>query len=269
MWKRLIRTVCVLFLASALLFTAFCSFTSITSCSYRKIEPGIMLTFDDKEIKDWYSVRDVFNKYHAKVTFFITRPYLLTEEELDMMNKLKEDGHEFGSHGYDHKNAIDFLKTNSLDDYINEEVSPSIQLMTEKGFAPTSFSYPFGARTKELDKALLKYFLILRATVATTSGVRIKNLNKVYFSQKNRSKIINGVGIDDSYGNTLDEIIEGMDRAKKNSEVLILYSHAIREKPYHDEKYVLSSNILEAILKYAAENNLRFYTASEVRELVN
>jgi hypothetical protein len=60
-----------------------------------------------------------------------------------------------------------------------------------------------------------------------------------------------------------------MDRAKKNSEVLILYSHAIKEKPYHDEKYVLSSNILEAILKYAAENNLRFYTASEVRELVN
>lgn len=268
MWKKLTRTLYVVFFVAVLLSTICCGFIGITSCSNRTIEPGIMLTFDDKAIENWYSARDLFNKYHAKATFFITRPYLLTEEELNMMRALQEDGHVFGSHSYDHKNAIECLKSNSLDDYIKEEITPAIQLMTEQGFVPKSFAYPYGSHTSELDQALLKFFSVLRATVVTTDAVRIKNLNKAYISNNNMGKILYGVGIDNGYGNTLDEIIEGMDRTKKNGEILVFYSHVIKEKPDHDEKYAISTSILEKILKYASENNLRFYTALEVESLV-
>ncbi|NMA18591.1 MAG: polysaccharide deacetylase family protein [Clostridiaceae bacterium] len=268
MSRRLSRTLNVLLLVAMMLFITCSGFIGVTSCSSRNFEPGIMLTFDDKEIENWYSARDLFNKYHAKATFFITRSYLLTEDELSMMRALQEDGHVFGSHGYDHKNAIEFLKSSSLDDYIKEEITPSIQLMTEKGFEPMGFAYPYGSHTSELDHTLLKYFSILRATVVTTSEVRIKNLNKAYISKNNMSKIIYGVGIDDSYGNTLKEIMEGIDRAKKNGEILVFYSHVIKEKPDHDEKYVTSKSILEEILKYTSAKGLKFYTASEIGNLV-
>jgi hypothetical protein len=35
--------------------------------------------------------------------------------------------------------------------------------MREAGFDPITFAYPFGARTAELDEALLQHFRLLRA----------------------------------------------------------------------------------------------------------
>ncbi len=69
--------------------------------------------------------------------------------------------------------------------------------------------------------------------------------NRSVLIKVNFRKIFYGVGIDNNYGNTLDEIIESINRTKKNSEILVFYSYVIKENPDHDEQYVIDFDRLK------------------------
>jgi len=73
-----------------------------------KNQGGIIFTFDDQYVNEWHHFRNKFHAYNIKATFFINRPQNLTNRQIEKLKQLAGDGHEIGSHGLNHRNALDY-----------------------------------------------------------------------------------------------------------------------------------------------------------------
>lgn len=223
-------------------------------------EAGIAITFNGWAVDEWYSIRSLLNTYAAKVTFFVGNVSSLSSEDFEKLRVLKDYGHEIGIQGLGYVDAVEYIRNNSLQAYISDEITPAIDLMSENELLPTSFAYPFGSRNSTTDVELLKYFIRLRATAYTSNTTRIVDLNKAYYKWQNES-LIRGVGIDTEYGNTVDEVIQGMERAQQSNEVIILYGHT---PTYDSPDYGTPVEKLVSILEAAQTMNLVFYRVSDL-----
>lgn len=124
---------------------------------------GVALTFDDTHVDAWYDMRDILDSHDARVTFFVTRFYRLSPERIDKLRQLYNEGHAIESHGQNHLNAPDHVEEYGLRAYIDDEIVPSLEAMRQQGFSPTTFAYPFGARTSEIDRAVLEHVALVRS----------------------------------------------------------------------------------------------------------
>jgi peptidoglycan/xylan/chitin deacetylase (PgdA/CDA1 family) len=124
---------------------------------------GLAFSFDGHNLTNWYSLRSLFDRYGAKVTFFISSFSALTLAEFHMLVDLANDGHDVEYHSTNHLDAEEFVASNGIDRYIAEEIDPDLEKMRALGFDPTTFAYPYGSRTSETDDALLQHFRLLRA----------------------------------------------------------------------------------------------------------
>ncbi len=227
---------------------------------------GVAITFDDIYVDSWYTARHLFIKYNAKATYFITRPHTINEDGFKKLRKLQDDGHEMAAHTLNHKGIEKhyYSDPSLVEQYLDEEVIPSIKILEDHGLKISSFAHPYGQHTEEYDEMLLQNFLFIRATTYSWGSSPIVKVDNAFYSRNNTSGLIYGVGIDNIYKNPVEEIEEGMIRAKENSEVLILYGHEITE---NEGNYRTSQEKIEAILKSAVELGLEFYTISELRTL--
>ncbi|MGY5882011.1 MAG: hypothetical protein RTV31_17335, partial [Candidatus Thorarchaeota archaeon] len=157
-------------------------------------------------------------------------------------------------------NSVEFLSNTSLKSYVDEEITPAIELMSEIELLPTSFAYPFGSRNTTIDVELSKYFIRLRGTANTSNTTRIVNLDSVYYKWQNEV-LIRGVGMDSEYGNTINETIEGLERAQQSNEVIVLYGHT---PTYDTPDLGTPVEKLVAILEAAQTMNLVFYRVSDL-----
>ena len=66
-------------------------------------------------------------------------------------------------HGECEGNAPAFVDAYGLSAYLAQEIDPMLDAMARDGFNPTTFAYPYGARTTEIDGALLERFALLRS----------------------------------------------------------------------------------------------------------
>ena len=244
---------------SLLLLICLISFSCTSPVSNCK-EGGIVITFDDAYIDEWYSIRDLLNTYKAKATFFVSHFDYLNEDQIKKLMILRNDGHEISLHGLRHLNAVNFVRDNSVGKYLEVEIYPAINVMKKRGICPLSFAYPFGAHTSRIDNALLISFKHLRATAYTNKTKRIIDLNQIYYKCSNE-KIMYGVGIDNNYKNSIEEIHKGLKKALEKKEIIILYAHKTSNKT---GDYNTPIDRLEAILKYASENGLKFYRVSDL-----
>lgn len=119
------------------------------------------ISFDDDHIDHWYDNRELLGGY--KATLYITRFDYLTSKQLQKLEELKARGCEIGCHGFRHLNAVEYLKTHTIDEYVAVEIIPAIEVMEAHGFEPKSFAYPFGTRTPELTERLKDYFDYIRS----------------------------------------------------------------------------------------------------------
>ncbi len=224
--------------------------------------PGVAITFDDYAVYSWYNARQMFITHNAKATFFISNSYSMNEDEFGKLRTLQDDGHEMGSHTLDHRG----IKSNYYNDpslteeYLDEQIIPSIKDLESHGLKISSFAHPFGQYTKEYNERLLLSFLFVRATTYSFSD----SLHPPFYSRNNPSGLIYGIGIDSTYNNSIDQIRDGMIRARDNNEVLILYGHAIADDGWD---YQTPTAKLEEILASAEELGLEFYTISELETL--
>lgn len=221
---------------------------------------GVILTFDDKSVGDWVKLIPVFKKYGACATFCVCKFNELSREEIKNLHELQDLGSEIASHSYSHKNALDFSKKFSIQEYIDKEISPSLSAMKEEGFDVTSFAYPYGSRSAEIDKSLLQIFSVIRGTTYSSEGQRMAQSDKIYYSTGENHRLIFGMGLDFIYGNTMKEIRTALDRAKKNSEIICLYGHDIKDQG----KYARSLKEHEEIIRYAHEIGLTFYRMKDI-----
>lgn len=220
--------------------------------------PGVAITFDDYAVDSWHDARQMFKEHNATATFFISNSYYLTETHYQKLRELQDDGHEMGSHTLHHKGIKgDYYNDPSLtEEYLDEEIIPSIKSLENHGLEISSFAHPYGRYTEEYNEKLLQYFLFVRATTYSFSNP--------FYSRNNTTGLIFGVGMDNTYNNSIAEIREGMIRARDNNEVLILYGHIIADDGWD---YQTPSAKLEEILTSVEELGLEFYTISELGTL--
>jgi peptidoglycan/xylan/chitin deacetylase (PgdA/CDA1 family) len=133
-------------------------------------EGGVLLSFDDNYIDDWYAARELFQRYHARVTFFVSKYDLATPDQRRKLRALADDGHAIEAHSRRHLRGPRYVEENGVSAYLKNEVLPSLDLLRADGYDPTIFAYPFGMRTAETDRAILKYVTRLRSVSFSMEG---------------------------------------------------------------------------------------------------
>lgn len=239
----------------------------IFSCTkyYNNKSAGVILTFDDHYIDEWYNAyNDVFKKYNAKATFFVNKFHLLTNEQIEKLKKLEEGENEIACHGYNHLNAVEYCKNHTVNEYIENEIIPAINDMKEYGFDPKSFAHPYGANDYKIDKKLLNYFNILRDTAHDNIA---ESPQSYFFDPSNPKSIVAGFELDLLYGFSDSEIIGLLEIAKQNDIIVVLYGHSTKDdiNVNPNQKYVVSYSRLKKICEFVNNNNMKFYTICELK----
>ena len=132
--------------------------------------PGIALSLDDSGVDSWLAARALFLEYGARITFFVTRYARMNATRRAGLRLLANDGNDIEAHSVAHLRAPDIVDARGLAAYLADEALPSIDLLRADGYPVVAFAYPFGARTSELDDALLQYVSVLRSVTFTVSG---------------------------------------------------------------------------------------------------
>jgi peptidoglycan/xylan/chitin deacetylase (PgdA/CDA1 family) len=133
--------------------------------------PGLALSFDDTFVDAWVGLLPMFERYHARVTFFVSRYVAMTDAAHAGLQLLAASGHDVEAHSVRHQRAPDYVDENGIDAYLRDELDPSIRALRDDGFDVQAFAYPFGARTGELDRAIAKRVPVIRSVAFSYAGV--------------------------------------------------------------------------------------------------
>ena len=220
---------------------------------------GVTLTFDDHDVDGWFSLRDTFQKYGAKVTFFVDYFHERTEQEINELKILEQDGHEIGCHTYSHKGiGRDYhYDIGRIDEYIQSQIASALNNMKNAGFNPQSLAYPYGEHQADYDSAVRAYFPYLRIT-ASDNNRELYELNEIYHKGTEYYNLLAGDGLDNSYNNDIDEIRDALLKARKQGEIITFYAHQVLDDP--NNPYASSPEKLKAIMEMAKDMGLEFYT---------
>ncbi|HEY6143829.1 MAG TPA: polysaccharide deacetylase family protein [Flavobacterium sp.] len=253
---------------SILKILLLCTFFIFFSCEKEKPKPkpkvkpsmaGVVLSFDDAYVNEWFATDQVLKKYGWKGTFFVCKINNLRHAQVKKLLELQKEGHEIGGHGLQHYNAADFTKVHTTTEYIDQEINPMLDLMNFYGLKVTSFAYPYGGRTSALDFALLKKFKIIRGR-AFCEEVAVKQ--GCYFDH---SKLVFSFSVDDTHNHfNIPHLMNLLDYARKNNKILILNSHKTVKNVTTD--YETKNETLEFVCKYIKSHNMKFYTISDLNK---
>lgn len=206
---------------------------------------GILLSFDDYYPDNWEANFDLFDKYDADVTFFIN-----SLVPTDFCYKAIEQGHEIGFHTAYHIN----LESASEQEVYTNAIEP-IEYYSDAGIPLTSFAYPYGAYTDELNEQLLQYYKVLRGgwhyelnpKEELKSGlVEARCIDNANFASELRFKL------------TINKML--YETRWSEGTVVALYSHGIEAGDW-----CITPERLEYIMKRAKQLDLEFYTFKELQ----
>ncbi|NIJ51075.1 polysaccharide deacetylase family protein [Dyadobacter arcticus] len=233
---------------------------------------GVAISFDDHFINEWYALRPLFQKYNAKVTFFITCPDSLSTDEITKLKQLEKDGHEIGFHSTTHGKSTELIAAVGPAKYADLELKPGLKHMAAAGFSPTSYAHPGGNHNDKVDSVLTAYgFKILRDVAVSRRkllGLQVyalapRLMSWIYYKFDHQTSV-DALLIDTDSGVTEVGMKEAIQKAKASNIALMLFGH---EPLYNDPKngeYGFSVALLEKILREAHAQKLKFYTMSEL-----
>lgn len=199
----------------------------------------VSLSFDDGGAVD--SIYDnlyLFERYNAKVTFYVSKWKTLSLEQIKKIYAIQAAGHEIGNHGLWHKAALDYTPEH----YKAEQVDSMIPYMREAGLGVHTFAYPFGSRSPLHDAELLKDYRYVRGFTSA--------YNEILPSSK---PTLTAYSID-SHRINLNLVYNAMDTLN-GGDTIYLTSHVIGE--WVNEWHITKEN-LEAILSYGNSAGVRF-----------
>lgn len=256
------KTINILFVFALSLVVVSCHENIVESIEDDK--GGVCITFDDTAVDQWYKMSSVFIDNKIKATFFVTMINTLPKSEIVKLQLLDSLGFEIGCHGLNHINAVDYLKTHSLQCYFDDEVLPAITIMNNIKLHPTSYSYPYGLNSDSLDLFLLNYFAVLRDVTEDQRkplNKEVENIDEI-FCKKGKSTIISSLGIDKNFNITINQLRKALQRAKKNKEILCVYAHNPVDSSASG--YQIEISYIQSLLLLIKEYELNTYTFSEL-----
>jgi peptidoglycan/xylan/chitin deacetylase (PgdA/CDA1 family) len=133
--------------------------------------PGVALSFDDAYIDHWLGGADLYARYGAQLTFFIAYFDQLTFGQRASLHELASRGHAIEAHSLHHTRAPSYVEQQGLAAYVRDEVVPSIDVLRAEGFDVTTYAYPYGARTREIDREVLRHVPLVRSVSFTWTGI--------------------------------------------------------------------------------------------------
>lgn len=115
-------------------------------------KPMIALTFDDGPHREFtLNLLDALNNRNASVTFFCLGNRAIQYPEL--LKRMEEEGHEVGSHGYDHIQAFTKLNKASVLEQLN---NTKAAVKSGIGKEPTLIRPPYGKMDNQTSKLMDK-----------------------------------------------------------------------------------------------------------------
>ncbi|MEI9920689.1 MAG: polysaccharide deacetylase family protein [Bacteroidota bacterium] len=230
----------------------------LSSCSHTKKNPGICISFDDRSIHEWSTLKPLLNSYNAHVTFFVTQFDSLTHEEIQLLKDLQSDGHEIGSHGAMHVLSETYIKEHSYNEWLEKEIDADIANLKGNGFNPTSFAYPYGAKYWFTDHLLKQRFEIVRSVAPLTDP--IEDIDDIFYDFDN-DRTLSAIGFDKDSGMTEEKIERALNRAVQQNEVLMIYAHIPGDGNGNSSFDV---KFLEKILAASANRGMTFYRFNDL-----
>jgi Predicted xylanase/chitin deacetylase len=214
----------------------------------KKDDTGILLSFDDHYYKSWENYFELFDRYNAKVTFFVTGTY---KTNSNFTRSALRRGHDIGYHTLNHLQ----LHRISQQDFYTQTVS-QVENFRNMDVPLISFAYPYGLYRTWMHDELLKTYKLVRGF-------------NICFQVYDRKAIREGIIISRSIDNTTfryeDEFIATIDNMFKiikfteQDLVLPLTTHDISNRI----NWCIKPHRLEYILQKANELKLNFYRYSD------
>jgi peptidoglycan/xylan/chitin deacetylase (PgdA/CDA1 family) len=204
-------------------------------------DSGVLLAFDDNHQSVWEQHFGLFDRYGARVTFFIQGEYD------PFCREAQNRGHDIGYHTLNHLNLLIVSRETFL-----EETSSAVETFRREGIPLRSFAYPFGLSEAWMHEELAKSFSVLRGFGVTYRIYRRESIRAGYIS----SKSIDNIVYKDEEKFEAD--IALMLRTVKflgGDGIVPLTTHTIAD----NADWGISPRRLEYILKTAADLKLRFY----------
>ncbi|GHV53304.1 hypothetical protein AGMMS49579_11850 [Spirochaetia bacterium] len=205
---------------------------------------GILLGFDDNYEAQWENYFDLFDRYGARVTFFV-------QEQGPFCAEALRRGHDIGFHTLHHPD----LRKVSREVFLAETISP-VDAFRQSGVGLSSFAYPFGFSEPWMHETLAGSFGIQRGYGTSFRIYNEEALRAGYISSR---AIDNTVIKDDE---DFDRYVALMLRTLKflgGDHILPLTTHDISETA----PWGITPRRLEYTLKTARDLNLKFYRYSD------
>lgn len=218
-------------------------------------EAGIVLTFDDDRVDNWYKYLPLLDSAGVKATFYICKYNRFTAAQKNKLAAIRNHGHEIAFHTTNHYNMEEYVYKNkhTLEELMICEVEAGLKLMNKDGYYPKTFAYPYGAHNGLFDKALMRYFKSVRALNGTQDFSKSLVPN-------NKNNLLYALGIDNSSNRSDADITRILQSAKNNNSCAVLVAHDINT----NSKYSVTLKRLKEILAFVNENGLKYFTASEI-----
>jgi hypothetical protein len=207
---------------------------------------GLLLSFDDDYDDSWERNFDLFDRYGAKVTFFVQGRF-----RAFCTNALAR-GHDVGYHTIHHLNLPKVSEA-----VFFEETTSDIDTFRRAGVPLTSFAYPFGLSEPWMDGALFPFFKILRGYGVTFRIYRSEAIRKGSISCKAIDNIL--YSNDDDFKALITLMLRTV---KFIGGVLPLCTHTIAESA----DWGIKPARLEYLLQSAGELGLVFYRYKDFQD---
>ncbi|MDR0643538.1 MAG: polysaccharide deacetylase family protein [Treponema sp.] len=201
-------------------------------------DAGILLAFDDDYHENWERNFGLFDRFGARVTFFVQG------KPLGFCKLALEWGHDVGYHTMHHLNLPRVPKTKFL-----EECTAEIGVFRDAGIPLNSFAYPFGLYEPWMSDILLTHFNILRG-YGVTFHIYDRDTIRGFIASK---AIDNTLYKNDSEFKALTLLM--LRTVKLTGGVLPLTTHDISTQA----DWGIKPERLEFLLKTAADLKLKFY----------
>jgi peptidoglycan-N-acetylglucosamine deacetylase len=239
---------------------------SIVNPDIPPVRGGVVMSFDNRHVPEWHEAHVRLKDYNWKASFCISSYSRLSLNDIQKLHELADDGHEIAGRGVSHKDAVRTIDSLGVDEYLNTEIYPMIELMEMDGFTVKSFSYPFGSRNEETDELLLGIFDVLRGVGRGSNYTdAIRNCffegSPVVYAFQIDEKTPHFAGLD--YEQTILDILT---YARDNNKILLIFGQQTVENV--TEAYQTSYSALELICNFVNENDMKFYTLSELKSMV-
>lgn len=250
-----------------------CGLPALVGCASMRTSPsaghGILcLTFDDPHWDNWVAAMFMFEKYGAHVSFFPNGE--LDAHALECLKKLHDAGHAVGPHTLHHADAPEYFAKHGAEAYWQNEVKPQMDAYASVGIVPRAMAYPNNRHTEATDAFLAKKgFKRFRCGVDKYSGYAPQKMGESFVdidwgyhpaSEFAGMVCAEGFGVGEYYQTDIDDLLKGLERAAKNDETMVIYSHDIAFNAHGVDMKV---QWLDKILRRAHELGMTFHTLED------